>query len=85
VRRHLYLVPPPVARQASAELVECLREMLKSAEAGHLIGVVGAQMYRDMEWQPLNSGESANSPFWCYATLGALSADLAGQIFRGGR
>lgn len=82
MRRHLKLVPRKASKQASEALVQCLRDMLEDAEAGNLIGVVGVQMFRDMQWETVNCGETTRSAPWCYAMLGAYSLELAQEINR---
>ena len=72
----LRAIPP----RGSNETVRCLRELLKEAEAGRLLGVGWVAMYQSREWDYKSCGEVHRNPAWTIGMLQAFSAKLAGDI-----
>lgn len=64
----------------SHETVACLRDLLREAEAGELIGVAWVSMYKRREWDRRACGEAHRNPVWSIGMLQAFSAKLAGEI-----
>lgn len=64
----------------SHETVQCLRELLREAEAGELIGVAWVSMYRRRVWDRRSCGEAHRNPAWTVGMLQAYSVKLSNDI-----
>jgi hypothetical protein len=65
---------------SSYETVECLRELLKEAESGELIGIAWVSMYRRRVWDRRSCGEAHRNPAWTLGMIQAYSVKLADEI-----
>jgi hypothetical protein len=63
----------------SHDTVQCLRSLLERAEAGEVIGVAYAAMYRRREYTVHTCGEMHKNPTFCRGAVAALSDKLSRQ------
>jgi hypothetical protein len=58
--------------RVSADTVNCLRTLLERAEAGEVIGVAYAAMYRQREYRVHTCGEMEKNPTFARGAVAAL-------------
>lgn len=73
MKRPYHLVPDDLSK----ETAECLRQLLKDAEAGQLIGIAFAAMYSRSRYIVNTAGEAHRSPTFTRGMVGALQDELA--------
>lgn len=65
--------------RVSHDTVQCLRALLKRAEAGEVIGLAYAAMYKQREYTVHTCGEMHSNPTFCRGAVAALSDQLSRQ------
>lgn len=68
----------------STETVDCLRTLLREAEAGKLIGVAYVSMYKRRLWDYRACGEAYRNQTWALGMLQAFAHKMATDINNNG-
>ena len=63
-------------RHSSDDTVDCLKAMLKDAEAGEMLGVVASGMYKNRSYEFFACGEARRSPTFTIGVLIVFVFDL---------
>lgn len=69
-----------VPRRVDADTVEVLRELLDHAEAGEIVGIAFAAMYRQRQFITETAGEARRDPVAARGMVATLSDDLAALL-----
>lgn len=74
----LRLVRAP--RPADPATVDCLRTLLREAEAGELVGMAFVARYRGRVWDRGACGEADADSVWTLGMLQAYAVELANRV-----
>jgi hypothetical protein len=81
-RQTVLRLVPRSGRNVNHDTVDMLRQLLREAEAGELVGVAWVGMYAGRQWDFQACGEVRRDPAWTAGMLQAFSANLTADINR---